>query len=370
MKRIPIIILGAGGVGQALIKQLIAGRQRIAERAQCQFSVVAVVDSKSWLWQPDGLSDAQLLAAMASKQRGESVAPQPKPAERRPGKLSPLLNLLDQADSSAIKELIVVDVTAVEGMEPVIDRALQDGYSVAMANKKALAGPWATAKRYYNHPRIRHESTVGGGQPVIATLRYLIDVNDPIRQIEGQMSGTLGFICGRLDLGVPFSQAVIEAKAAGFTEPDPREDLSGEDVRRKALILGRMAGWPLEASNIEVESLYPVDLARVGVAEFMSELPALDQGMRQRADEAANNGGVLRYVAELSEAGGTIGLKMLPAASPLANLKYVSFRTDRYDDEPLLIGGKGAGVEMTAAGVLGDLVSLVRERGETRTKPD
>ena len=240
-------------------------------------------------------------------------------------------------------------------------QALEKGHRVVLANKKPLAGKWETAVSFYNHPRLRHESTVGGGQPVIATLRYLLDVNDPIYQIEGQLSGTLGFICGRLDEDIPLSQAIAEAKAKGFTEPDPREDLGGMDVMRKVMILGRMAGWPLAVSDISVESLYTPDLANLTVAEFMQAASQLDAAMKQRVNAARANGQVLRYVAELANGRGTVGLKPIPASSPLANMKYISFRTGFYNDEALLIGGKGAGVEMTAAGVLGDMIGLVRE---------
>jgi len=257
--------------------------------------------------------------------------------------------------------VIVVDVTAVPGLEPTLDRALELGYGVVLANKKAFAGPWATAQRYFHHPRVRHESTVGGGQPVIATLRYLLDTNDPIDEIQGQLSGTLGFICQQLDQGVAFSTAVAEAKRRGYTEPDPREDLGGLDVMRKVMILGRMAGWPLETSDIEVESLYTPELAALSVPDFMARIGALDEGMRQRVAEARANGQVLRYLAQVRDGRGVVGLTPVPAGSALANLKFISFRTGRYDDEPLMICGKGAGVEMTAAGVVGDMVDLVRE---------
>lgn len=131
---------------------------------------------------------------------------------------------------------------------------------------------------------------------------------------------------------------------------------------RKVMILGRMAGWPLQTSDIEVESLYTPDLANLTVPQFLEAASQLDAAMKQRVGEARANGQVLRYVAELSEGSGTVGLKPIPANSPLANMKYISFRTGHYNDEPLLIGGKGAGVEMTAAGVLGDMIGLVRER--------
>lgn len=361
MKRLPVIILGCGGVGQALLAQIVKSRARVASRTNCHFDVVAVADSRSWVWDKEGLADERIVDLVTSKRKGRPLTTGSGEAGARPSESTAAGGAIETAGAEGIQGAILVDVTAAAGMEPLIDRALQMGYSVVMANKKVLAGPWSTARAYFNHPRIRHESTVGGGQPVVATLRYLLDVNDPVIRIEGQLSGTLGFICSRLDSGVPLSQAIAEAKDSGFTEPDPREDLGGKDVMRKVIILGRMAGWPLEERDIAVESLYPAHMGELSVSDFMRRATALDEAMNARVKDAAANGCVLRYVAELQESGGSVGLKMLPIDSPLASLKYVSFRTAYYDDEPLLIGGKGAGVEMTAAGVLGDMIDLVRE---------
>lgn len=351
MKQVPVIILGIGGVGQALIQQIINGRSAFAARNQCAFQVVALTDSQSVLWAEQGLSDEQLQNAIATKKAKRPLS------DDRPA----LIELLDRAKQAGHEQAIVVDVTAVGGLEPVMNHALELGWSLALANKKAFAGPWATAQTYFNNPRVRHESTVGGGQPVIATMRYLMDVKDEVLEIEGQLSGTLGFINGRLDHGDTFSQALSVAKERGYTEPDPREDLSGQDVMRKILILGRMAGWAMEASDITVESLYPAEMANLSVTQFMSLSPRLDAAIQARVDAAKAEGNVLRYVAQLAQGKGSVGLKPIPAQSPLANLKYISFRTQIYNDERLLIGGKGAGVEMTAAGVLGDMLDLVRE---------
>jgi len=351
MKQVPVILFGAGGVGSALLKQIVNGRSNLATRNQIQFNVVAVCDSRTWQIEPVGLTDEQLLAIIERKANGEPVG------EKRPSNLE-TLNVLAEA---GLKNVVVVDITAADGLEPVVDRALDLDYGVALANKKIFAEPLAGAKKYFNNPRIRHESTVGGGQPVIATLRYLLDSNDPVHEIEGQLSGTLGFICQQLDEGIAFSTAVAEAKARGFTEPDPREDLGGLDVMRKVMILGRMSGWALEADDIEVESLYTADLADLSVPEFMEAVFGLDEAVAQRVAEAKANGNVLRYLAHVQDGKGTVGLTAVPASSGLANLKYISFRTDNYNDEQLLVCGKGAGVEMTAAGVIGDMIDLVRE---------
>jgi homoserine dehydrogenase len=362
MKEVPVILFGVGGVGSALVRQIVNGRAQTAIRNQCQFNIIAVTDSKTMLWAENGLSDPVLLAAVDAKQQGLPMDPTYH-TEQPIGRTRPTeTEIVQKVTDTNLGPTIFVDVTAAAGMEPVLLHALEQGHSVVLANKKPLAGPWNTAVPFYDHPRLRHESTVGGGQPVIATLRYLLDVNDPIYQVEGQLSGTLGFICGRLDQDIPLSQAITEAKDKGYTEPDPREDLGGQDVMRKVMILGRMAGWPLEASDIKVESLYTPDLADLTVPEFMSAAKQLDAAMKQREAAARANGHVLRYVAELADGRGTVGLKPIPAGSPLANMKYISFRTGYYNDEPLLIGGKGAGVKMTAAGVLGDMIGLIREQ--------
>lgn len=351
MKQIPVILFGAGGVGSAVLRQIVDGRSAAAARNHVHFNVAAVCDSRSWQFQPGGLADIQLREIVHRKALGQAVG------DERPSNLE----ILNRLAESGLEQVIVVDVTAVSGLEPTLDRALELGYGVVLANKKAFASPWETAQRYFHHPRIRHESTVGGGQPVIATLRYLLDTNDPITEIQGQLSGTLGFICQQLDQDMPFSQAVAEAKTRGYTEPDPREDLGGLDVMRKVMILGRMAGWPLETNDIRVESLYTPDLADLSVPEFMIRVGVLNETMRQRVAAAKANGQVLRYLAQLRDGQGVVGLTPVLAGSALADLKFISFRTGRYDDEPLMICGKGAGVEMTAAGVIGDMLDLVRE---------
>jgi homoserine dehydrogenase len=353
MKEIPVIMFGAGGVGRSLLAQIVESRPALAARNQIVFKLVAVADSRTWRWQPHGMSAEEIGQMVAAKAAGGLVGEAERPS---------LTEILQQAAAAGIERAVVVDVTAEDGLEPVIDTALDLGYGLALANKKPFAGPWATAQHYFNQPRIRYESTVGGGQPVIATLRYLLDVNDPPLAIEGQLSGTLGYICGQLDQGVPFSQALATAKANGYTEPDPREDLGGKDVMRKVMILGRMAGWPLEEADIEVESLYPAELADLPLTDFMAAIQQADAPMQERVAAARAEGMVLRHTAVLSQDQKRVGLTALSATDPLANLKYISFRTRHFHDQPLFIGGKGASVAITAYGVLGDMIGLVRER--------
>lgn len=353
MKHIPVILFGVGGVGRTLLQQILKSRESVAARNRLHFDVVAIVDSRSWCWDPAGLGD-QSLQAVATRKRGEPVADDARPEN---------VMILEQVAEAGLESALLVDVTAAEGMEPLLREALAGGYGVILANKKPLTGSWTEAQPFYEHPYLRYEATVGAGQPVIATLRYLLDTNDPILRIEGQLSGTLGYICRRLDAGDRFSVALAAAKGRGYTEPDPREDLGGRDVMRKLLILARTAGWPLEEADISVESLFPSALAHLDVQEFMLASLALDAPLRDRVNAAGAAGEVLRYVAEVEERGGSVGLQPVPVEDPLANLKHIAFRTGYYDADPLLIAGKGAGVDITAAGVLGDMIALARERG-------
>lgn len=354
MKQIPIILFGIGGVGRGLVRQIVNSRATVARRNNLSLQVVAVADSRQWVFHPTGFSDEALLALEKAKSMGQGLGPTAVP-------YATPAELVQAVHAAGVGQAVLVDVTAVEGMEPALNAALDAGDGVVLANKKALAGPWATAARFFANGHVRHESTVGGGQPVIATMRYLMDIQDEALELSGQLSGTLGFLCQQLDSGRPFADALAEAKARGYTEPDPREDLSGQDVMRKVLILARMAGWPLEAADIAVEALYPAEMAPLSVAEFMSAAPSLDAGLAERVAQAAAAGQVLRYVARVTPTGGVVGLTAVPSQSPTANLKYISFRTGLYEDEPLLICGKGAGVEMTAGGVLGDIIGLGRE---------
>jgi homoserine dehydrogenase len=351
MKNIPVILFGSGNVGCTLLRQIVDSRETVAARNHIRFDVLALLDSRGWNYEPTAFTDQQLLTAVDNKQAGHRLGGD------RPGDLEVVNMLMD----AGIRNAILVDTTAAAGMKPLIDKALENDYCVVLANKKPLTGRWATAQHYFNDPRIRYESTVGGGQPVIATLRYLRDTNDLLLSIEGQLSGTLGYICSRLDDGVPFSEAVLEARSRGYTEPDPRDDLGGMDVKRKIMILGRLAGWPLEEEDIKVESLYHSSLAHLTIEEFLDAVVAMDPAMTDRVTAAQQLGQRLRYIARVNEKGGSVGLTGLPSDSPLAGMKYIRFKTAFYEDEPMVIAGKGAGLEMTAAGVLGDMIGLARE---------
>ncbi|MBL7062711.1 MAG: homoserine dehydrogenase [Anaerolineae bacterium] len=350
MRQIPIIFLGLGNVGSALLRQILATRDTLARRTNLRLVLIALADVSGLLFDPAGLPEETLHAALQATADGRLL-------DALSG-IRPLSEVGDALRAGAI----LADVTASPRTEPTLRAALDAGCGLVLANKIPLTGPWPRAKLFFKHPRLRYEVTVGAGLPVIATLRYLLDTGDRVTAIAGCLSGTLGYLCAELERGVPYSAAVSQARALGYTEPDPREDLSGRDVARKALILARTAGWPLEMADLTVEPLYPERLTGVSTKEFMAATPTLDEEYAARVAEAQAGGQVLRYVARVGPDGGKVGLVAVPHDNPLGALRgpanYIAFHTGRYAEIPLVISGPGAGPEVTAAGVLGDVINL------------
>lgn len=354
MKRIPIIQLGAGNVGRSLIEQIVANRAQHAEWLGLQLQYVALADRDGAVVRPDGLGDHELQRIVAAKARGV--------------RLKELDTGYVQNDPAAIvdvagaDEAIVVDVTATDDTIPALLHGLEQGYRLVLANKLPLTQSFALFQRLTAQRRTRFETTVGAGLPVVQTLRTLLDAGDEVHQIQGCLSGTVGFICAQLEAGIPFSHAVREAKERGYTEPDPRDDLSGTDAARKALILARMLGYALELEDVRVEQLYPPEIDTLSVDEFLTQVGELDAVFAERATEALATGWPLRYVSEVVDGHCQVSLTTVPPDSRLAYIRpsdsIVVFHTQLYSTNPLTISGRGAGPLVTAAGVLGDIVSL------------
>ena len=205
-------------------------------------------------------------------------------------------------------------------------------------------------------------ATVGAGLPLLRSIRALKEGGDRVHAIAGVLSGSLAWLFNHYDGMRPFSGFVREARDAGYTEPDPRDDLSGEDVRRKILILARTAGVDLESGDVDVQSLVPQALASLPAAEVDAALPAMDEPLRQRFAEAHRNGEVLKFIARLENGRARVGLESLSANHPLAGGagtdNRVAIWSDRYNAQPLVIQGPGAGAEVTAAALLDDVLAI------------
>jgi homoserine dehydrogenase len=212
-----------------------------------------------------------------------------------------------------------------------------------------------------------YEATVGAGLPIFDTYRKLAESGDRVLKIEGCLSGTLGFLLTEVARGRRFSEALGKAMELGYTEPDPRDDLSGADVGRKALILGRLLGFGGEPTDVAVESLVPEAMRKLPREEFLRRLPELDADWERRAGEAKAKGTTWRYMAAVTKTGISVGLQSVGNQSPFYGLKgtdnQVAFTTTRYRQQPLVITGPGAGPAVTAAGVLNDMLGLASGGG-------
>ena len=341
-----LVVLGAGRVGRTFLGLLTETRRSLEAELGLELRLVGLASSGRWVVDHQGLDPAVAVTSLA---QGES-----RPTDEE---------LLAAIVSGRCTDVILVDLTAADTTE-LHARALSAGLHVVTANKLPLAGPLSAYRRLMGAARqagVRYgyETTFGAGLPVLHTLQELVHTGDSLLSISGCLSGTLGFLCSRLQEGSRLVDAVESAREGGYTEPDPREDLSGRDVARKALIIARAAGILLEPEQVQLEPLVP------GLEGGLS--PALGRHaphLAARVEEAAARGEVLRYVAAIGADGATVGLRNVPALGPLGQLQgpdnLLVFRTRRYDAHPLIIRGPGAGAEVTAAGVLGDVLKIAR----------
>jgi aspartokinase/homoserine dehydrogenase 1 len=259
-----------------------------------------------------------------------------------------------------------VDVTA-NDTAGILRHVLETGMDVVLANKRPLtdrrpdADALLTTARAHGR-RLLFEATVGAGLPVIDTAWKLLESGDRIRRIDGCLSGTLGYLLSELGAGRRFSVTVRDAMRRGYAEPDPREDLSGMDVARKALILGRLLGFSGGIDAVAVESLVPKRARGMSLPEFLDTLERFDDDWVERVARAKERGQVWRYVAAVTRGRIRVGLAAVPLESALGALRgtdnQVVFTTDRYRRNPLIITGPGAGLDVTAAGVMNDILKL------------
>ena len=354
---ISLIQLGLGGVGRALVEQVLSTRGGQA-RYGVALRYVALSDSSGAVFDEGGLDEAVVRSASQFKANGGRLV-----EHERGEAISDLGGLVEAVSEGPV---IVLDTTAADPtvVMPAFEAALARGGGVVLANKKPLTVSWAAWERLIAEGRTGYEATVGAGLPVISTLRYLLDTGDRIHKIEGAFSGTLGFVMSQLQDGAPFGEVVREAKARGWMEPDPRDDLSGTDVARKALILARTLNYTLELSDVTVTALYPPEFGQLSLDEFMARLDELNPMLAAQRDSAHASGQRLRYAATINSDGLTVGPVTVNPDSPLGMLRgpdnLLVFESERYASRPLVVQGAGAGVEVTASAMLGDILQLSR----------
>ena len=352
LKTQPIFLLGFGGVGRALARQIIAARDWHARRNRVHLDIVGIADSASAVIDLAGLSDSRIVQLIDQKSKGSRMSDQTS--------ISSLSNF--QSLSLPLAS-ILIDTTASDATVPMLLDAKSKGMGMVLANKLPIAGKiewWDAIANEHS----RWETTCGAALPVISTLSTLLDSGDEVIKIEGSLSGTLGYLASQLEASVPFGNAVRDAKQRGYTEPDPRQDLGGLDAARKALILARMLGYRLEMSDVDVESLYPPSMDGLTVEQFMREVDGLNESMSARARVLTAGGRKLRYAATIESGKLSVGLVGAEPASKLGGIRtsdsIVVFTTKYFSDNPVAVSGRGAGQDVTASGVLGDVISLSR----------
>ncbi|MCC6703657.1 MAG: bifunctional aspartate kinase/homoserine dehydrogenase I, partial [Thermomicrobiales bacterium] len=353
--------VGAGTVGGAAIEQELALREQWREQLGVDVVIGAVIGGGGAIVADtaDGLAPDLLTKLVADRRAGHRLADSETPLTDPLGAIAKL---------AAFGPVIVMDAGAGDRTTAIDVAALEAGGGVVLSNKAPMAMPAGSiGDRLWAETgpggRVRYEATVGAGLPVLSTLRTLLGTGDDVLEITGTVSGTFGAIFSDLASGNLFSKAVRTAKANGYTEPDPRDDLSGLDVARKALILARTLGRSLDLTDIAIESLVPESLASVSIEEFLNQISLLDDSIAERASAAAANGEVLKYVLAVKPDGAiSVGVAPISTSTVLGALQgpenIVSFRTDRYDKYPLVVSGPGAGAAVTAAGMTGDMLSL------------
>jgi aspartokinase/homoserine dehydrogenase 1 len=350
-KTVSIGLIGPGTVGSALLRQIEKQHARLEDRFNLDLRVRGIARSSRML-----LGDRRIdLTDWRTAFDADAVD-------------------LDVAAFEAhvnpdhLPHAIIIDCTASESVASQYTEWLSRGIHVITPNKKAFSGPFenyralqAAADKGSAH--YFYETTVGAALPVISTLCDLIHTGDEVHSVQGIFSGTLAYLFNVYDGSRPFSDIVREAKENGFTEPDPRDDLSGMDVARKLTILARELGESIEIGDFAVQNLVPEALKDCSIEEFLARLPEYDGEIEALYRDAAKQGRRLRYVARF-EAGGdaSVGLEAVDADHPFSNINLtdniVQFKSDRYSANPLVVQGPGAGPEVTAAGVFADLLRL------------
>ena len=351
-KTIHLFLIGVGLIGGTLLQQINDQKKALKERYAIDIAVCGLANSKKMLFNEDGIPlDNWKGDLMSSDQKSDPDG------------------FVNQMIAMNLSNSIFIDNTANKKIPNLYEKILDANISITTPNKVATSSSYASYINLKNRARDKgvyflYETNVGAGLPILSTMKNLINSGDRVVKIEAVVSGSLSFIFNSFDGSTPFSELVAEARQKGFTEPDPREDLSGQDVKRKIIILTREAGFHIEPENVTLDPILPDELMSIdGVGAFFDRLEEFNDYFKEKVEAARAQNKVLRFIAETENGNARIGMKMVGPESPFYGLSgadnMVVITTERYHTRPLVVKGPGAGAEVTAGGVFADLLTIV-----------
>lgn len=350
IKQIHLYICGTGNVGSKLIQQIYDQNDYLKENFLINLRIAGISNSRHMMFSDQGISQENYLNW---NQQGEKASAR---------------EFADEIIHRNLRNSVFVDVTASPEVPEVYESLLKRSVDIVACNKIAASSDFKKYKTLKNTARNHNcsfyfETNVGAGLPVIGTINDLIKSGDQIQSIKAVLSGTLNFVFNEYEGNRTFSEVVAQAQKEGYTEPDPRLDLSGTDVARKILILAREAGYPLQFEDIENRDFLPEECMEGSVDNFYEKLTVYEEHFKNLLNKAKNEGKILKYVAEFEDGKARVGLQHIAPDSDLFHLygkdNIVIFKTLRYSEQPLVVKGAGAGADVTASGVFADIIRSI-----------
>lgn len=351
-KVLHVFLVGVGLIGKALIKMIALQRNKLQKENDLDIQIHGIANSRFMAFDEDGFDLHNC----------------PAPEDANGAKPMDLQKFISKMDEMNFSNTVFVDCTASQELAEIYEQVLEAKIAIVTPNKKANSSSLENYKAlkklaYKRGVKFLYETNVAAGLPVISTLQDLMLSGDKVIKIEAVLSGSMNYIFSELEKGYPFSEVVKVAKEKGYTEPDPRDDLSGMDVGRKILILGREAEQDLHFEDISIQSMVPEDCVDIqNVGEFLEKLKLHDEQFALLLEEAKAKGEKLRFMATLENGKAKVGLNSLDSTHPFYTLKgsdnMILFTTERYHDYPMIIRGPGAGADVTAAGVFADVIRI------------
>jgi len=345
-----VFLVGTGLVGSNLLKQVASQQEKLLNENHLKLKITGLANSRKMIFERDGIEVPAYTELLANSE-----------------KISSIEGFIDEMIGMNMYNSVFVDCTASDEIALYYQKILEANISIVTANKVAASSAYdnylllkKTAKR--KGVKFLFETNVGAGLPIINTLNDLVNSGDKVLKIEAVMSGTLNYIFNTISKEVPLSQAIRMAKEAGYSEPDPRIDLSGVDVVRKLLILARESGYRIDREDVRINSFIPDDYFTGSIDDFWNRIAELDPVFEERRQQLEQNGQKWRFVATFEEGNAQVGLQEIDRNHPFYDLEgsnnLIIYRTERYNEFPMLIKGYGAGAAVTAAGVFADIIKV------------